>query len=100
MSDLAIILLGLAPFTVPLTVWLVLRAGRAWFQDLLGHVAAAQRVGDPVDVARSKLEIEKARVALEQQAQIAKLEREQRDAEFELQAKRLQLELIKQRGDG
>lgn len=99
MSDLAIILLGLAPFTVPLTVWLVLRAGRAWFQDLLAHVAAAQRVGDPVDVARAKIELDKGRLALEQQAQIANLEREQREAEFALHAKRIQLEMI-QRGDG
>jgi hypothetical protein len=95
MSDLAVIFLALTPFAIPLTFYLTLRAGREWFKDALEHVAKNARAGEPMDIAKRRLDIEVQRLGVEQQVAIAKMERERREAELRLAAQELQLDRIK-----
>ena len=93
--DVALIFLALTPFAVPLTFWLVLRAGKGWFEAALEHMAKNARSGEPLEIAKRRLEIDVQRLSLEQQLAISKMERDRREAELKHQAQELQLGRIR-----
>jgi hypothetical protein len=76
MSDFALALFALTPWTVPLSIFVILRLGRPYLSALQQMFAEAQRTGDPPWLATEKMKLAQAELELkrEQMAQNERVE--------------------------
>jgi hypothetical protein len=81
MSDLALLAIALTPWTVPLSIYILMRMGRPYLDAIKQLFADAQRTGDPPQVAERKLAIAEQEITLK---------RRQLELEAELKHKTLE----------